>query len=333
MAAVLGLPAHLTCLAIAELREAGVAVEPVLRDAGLAPDQVADPRRWIPFRSYALVIEAAARLLGDPAFGLRLGQALQPNDLDLLGYICLNSATLGDALANMERYHNVYSEGVRRSVRPQGDQVALVIDVLEPDAIGLPQPLELALSANHRQISSLLGALPQLSYVELSHPRVGPAAVYRRFLGAPVRFGAARNATVFPKALLATPIRAADRRLLDILKRQADEALRQRHGDGDLRDAVRNVVAPRLRSGVPTIGDVARELGMSSRTLARRLRDDGATYRGVLNTLRQQLAVRYLHDSRHSQAQIAYLLGFTDVSSFSHAFKRWTGSSPSQFRE
>lgn len=331
MAAGPTLPAQLACLAIERLREHDLAIEPVLDEAGLTPDDVSDPGNRIAYYQYAVVIEGAARALNEPSLGLQLGQAMNPQDLDLLGYICLNSATFGDVLKNVERYSGVYSEGITRTMVREGDTMAIVVDIQDPKAMGLAQPVELALSHNQRQMSKLLGFEPTPVACEVVHERLGPAAEYKRVLKGPMRFNAGRNATIVPVALLDEPILTADRRLLDILKRQAEDALPHKRGTGDIRDSVQNVIAGRLASGVPKIEDVARELGMSSRTLGRRLNENGANYRGLLEALRRQLALRYLNDNRHNQAQVAYLLGFTDVSSFSHAFKRWTGSPPSRY--
>ncbi|MDH3790706.1 MAG: helix-turn-helix transcriptional regulator, partial [Rhodospirillales bacterium] len=132
--------------------------------------------------------------------------------------------------------------------------------------------------------------------------------------------------------LLDAPVRAADNQLLKYLERHAQDVLSQRSGSRDIRHQVQTSIASRLQSGEPTIDTVARELGMSSRTLARRLSEHGVTYRELLNDLRHQLALRYLKDGWHRNSQIAYLLGFSEISAFNHAFKRWTGSTPSNIR-
>ena len=324
--------ARLACLTIDRLRDRRVPIDPVLKEVGLTRSQTSDHEGRIPFHKHAALLEVAARELHDPCFALHLGQSLNAKDFDLLGYICLNSSTVGDALNNVRRYSHLYSEGVDHVLAQERDTVALVSSIVDPKAFGLSQAIELTRSLTQNITSALVGFEVRAIAVELAHQRVGPASEYRRVLKAPVRFNAGRNATIFRADLLDTPVRAADHRLLKILKRHAEDVLGQRAGRGDIRREVQGLIATRLQSGEPTIDTIARELGMSSRTLARRLREHGVTYRDLLNDLRRQLALRYLKDGFHKNSQIAYLLGFTDVSAFSHAFKRWTGSAPSAFR-
>jgi len=275
----------------------------------------------------------AARELGDPSFGLRFGRSLTLRDLDLLGYICLNSATFGDLLHNIQRYARVFSDGTRPSLVRDGDTVALVQNILDPKVLGLTQWVELTQSFNAHIRAALIGSDSTAVAVELVHARVGPESEYLKALGAPVRFEAGRTATIMPADVMTAAIDTADDRLLAILKQHAEEVLERQTFGGDIRHAVQRLIAPRLQSGEPTIDSVARDLGMSSRTLARRLSEHGVTYRDLLTDLRRELAVRYLSDRCHSSAQIAYLLGFTDASTFSHAFKRWTGRPPSRYLE
>lgn len=323
--------AHLACLTIERLRDAKVPTDPILKEVALTRSQTSDHEGRIPFHKHVALLEVAARELRDPCYGLHLGQSLSLKDFDLLGYICLNSATLGDALNNVKRYSRVYSEGFDHTIVREGDTAAIVAEVLDTNSHSLPQSVELVVSLNQSQMSVLLGYEVGVVAFELAHKQVGPKSEYSKVLKAPVRFNAGRTATIIHADLLDAPILTADQKLLDILKRHAEDVLGRRLGGDNIRHMVRSLIASRLQSGKISIDDTARELGMSSRTLARRLHADGVTYRDLLNDLRRQLALRYLNDGFHSYAQIAYLLGFADVSAFSHAFKRWTGSPPSRY--
>ncbi|MEO1019238.1 MAG: AraC family transcriptional regulator [Pseudomonadota bacterium] len=313
------------------LMRMGVPIDRVSKEVGLLPDQTEGRNARIVFHKHALLLEVAARELRDPGFGMHLGLSLELKDLDLLGYICLNSATLGDCLDNLVRYCRVFSDGFDLSITRDGDFVTIVTSVLDEKAVGLPQSTELRLSLFKPMLSTLIGEDVELHSVEMPHARIGPASEYERVFGVPVRFHAAQPAVIINRHLLDAPIQNADHGLLEILTHHAEDVLERLPGIGSLRHDVQNSIASRLQSGQTSIDDVARELGMSSRTLARRLKENGISYRELLNQLRRQLALRYLNDGRHTQAQIAYLLGFTDVSAFSHAFKRWTGSSPSRY--
>ena len=137
----------------------------------------------------------------------------------------------------------------------------------------------------------------------------------------------------FFNSLLALPIATADERLFEILTGYCDEILRQREKKSpDLRHQVERIVMRLLSRGEATVRNVSQELGMSVRTFARRLNDAGSTFAEILDQLRSDLARKYLSDADLAPSQIAFLLGYSEVSAFSHAFKRWTGTSPGEWR-
>jgi AraC-like DNA-binding protein len=138
---------------------------------------------------------------------------------------------------------------------------------------------------------------------------------------------------VFNRKAMDLPIQTADRGLLKVLERYCREILGRRPAVQTLTYRVRELIATLLATGEPNIDTVARELNMSSRTLERRLSAEGLSYRRVLDGLRRQLAERYLMDERLGLAQITYLLGYSEPTAFNRAFRRWTGSTPTQFRK
>ncbi len=168
-------------------------------------------------------------------------------------------------------------------------------------------------------------------WVEFHHHRSNDIDEFRRYFGASVHFGKRRNAIVLKRSDLDLPCRSADARLLRILKGYCEEILKQRPEGSDLKRDVEHLVATLLPSGAATNQRVARELGMSQRTMARRLTDLGTSFGQILDGVRRQLAVRYLEEPNVRASQIAFLLGYSEPSAFNHAFRRWTGVSPSKF--
>ncbi len=136
---------------------------------------------------------------------------------------------------------------------------------------------------------------------------------------------------IFNRSHLDLPCRSADDRLLRVLKGYCEEILRQRSEASDLKREIEHLVATRLPSGTVTNQLVARELGMSERTMARCLVGLGTSFGQILDGGRHQLALRYLGEPNARASQIAYLLGYSEPSAFNHAFRRWTGVSPSEF--
>jgi AraC-like DNA-binding protein len=134
------------------------------------------------------------------------------------------------------------------------------------------------------------------------------------------------------RELLDHAVEAADYELLKILKRYSRQVIGTRPKTKGLAFQVRELITALLPSGQPMIDDVARELGMGSRTLRRRLADQGLIYKEIVEDVRHKLALHYMRDKRISLKQMAYLLGYSDLAAFNHAFHRWTGSSPRDYR-
>ena len=154
-----------------------------------------------------------------------------------------------------------------------------------------------------------------------------------RFVGTKVEFGADKDELALNVGARELPLVHSDTHLNDLLLKYCEAALADRRGDmSQLRTRVENAISSVLPHGKVLVEDVARSLGMSKRTLARRLSDEGLNFTEVLQQLRRDLAARYLDDRKLHVSKIAWLLGFHEVSAFTHAFKRWTGKTPSEMR-
>jgi AraC-like DNA-binding protein len=167
----------------------------------------------------------------------------------------------------------------------------------------------------------------------ISHHRSGTNAEMARFVGAPVEFGATADEFVLNTNARELPLVHADPYLNSLLSKYCEAVLVGRRGnESHLRIKVENTISSLLPHGRVVVDDVARSLGMSKRTLARRLADEGLNFTEIFQQLRRDLAVRYLEDRKLHVSKIAWLLGFNEVSAFTHTFKRWTGKTPSEMR-
>jgi AraC-like DNA-binding protein len=269
----------------------------ILREVGLDPETVRTPKARIPFAKHVALFEAAAEHLGDPHFGLHFGSSVDPLDAGLIGYVAANSATLGDAFRNMTRYLRVFSEGAHVDLQTADVLAVLAFDVIDPDARRRVQIQEFGMAMVMNFGRFVTGRHMTPEWVEFSHNRSGQVDDFERYFGAPVHFGRDRNALVL---------------------KQSD---------------IEHLVARLLPSGSVTTRSVAKELGLSERTMARRLADAGTSYRQIIDEVRRDLAKRYMVEPNVRPSQIARLLGYSEPSAFTHAFRRWTGQSPSRFRE
>jgi AraC-like DNA-binding protein len=170
--------------------------------------------------------------------------------------------------------------------------------------------------------------------LRVRHYRADPPAEFKAFFGADIEFGADADELIFSTPVASLPIVGRDTYLNTLLRRYAEEALvsKPRAACGGTRSRVESTLAQLLPHGRAGLPEVARRLGMSSRTLSRRLSDEGPAFAEILDELRADLAKRYLSDRELPISEIAWLLGYREVTSLTHAFRRWTGLTPRQFR-
>jgi AraC-like DNA-binding protein len=170
-------------------------------------------------------------------------------------------------------------------------------------------------------------------HFSIAHHRSGNASEMARFVGTKVEFGAGTDELILNLDARELPLIHSDPYLNDLLLKYCEAALADRRGDmSQLRTRVENAISSLLPHGRVLVEDVARTLGMSERTLLRKLSDEGLNFTEILQQLRRDLAVRYLDDRKLHVSKIAWLLGFHEVSAFTHAVKRWTGKTPSEMR-
>jgi AraC-like DNA-binding protein len=332
MAPVRTTDARWAVLVVERLKAARIATDPILKRAGLTRRQVSDPDAKIPFHKHAALLTLAAEATGDACFALHLSLDVHPRQAGILGYILLNSSTLGDALRNLQRYHHVLSEGWELELKIDGGEAALLGRVVDPLVEDERQVAEGALSLLLHICELITKTKITPIRAEFRHGKPKEAQPIRQRFGCPIRYGQDRVALVVKRELLDNVVEAADDELLKILRCYCRLILGARPKADNFIFEVQQLITSLLPSGQPKIDAVAQELGMSSRTLTRRLAEDGLTYKGILDEVRRRLALQYLKDRRINPKQAAYLLGYSEVPAFYHAFRRWTGSSPMQHR-
>ena len=322
----------LSRLAIARLKSAGVPVAPLLRRVGLTPEVIAEPEERLSVRSQIALLDEAAIALKDDYLGFTLARDFDPRDLGLLYYVMASSQTLGDALKRVARYSQITNEALVFGYR-EGNRL-----ILNLVYYGIPRhsdrhQIEFCMFGVLRICRVLTGQNLVPQNFSIAHYRSEGISEMARFVGTKVEFGADKDEFALNLDARELPLIHADPYLRDLLLKYCEAALADRRGDmSQLRTRVENAISSLLPHGRVLVEDVARVLGMSERTLARKLSDEGLNFTEILQQLRRDLAVRYLDDRKLHVSKIAWLLGFNDVSAFTHAFKRWTGKAPSQIR-
>ena len=316
-----------------DLRRAGQALDGPLREAGLARADLASPEARIPYAAFMALIERAAVLLAEPAYGLKLGASHDVRDNGLLGFIALNSPTLGDALVNVKRYLSVTNEGTDAVLEPAGPVRALRFRDADPALRRLRQNSERVSAQFVKGARELTQARATPVRVEFIHSRPDAPIDYEGILGCPVRFQAEWDAVFFSEETLGLPVVGADNRLLATLEAACRKIIGPRPSEGDIVHAVREYIVHRLAKGATPFADAARHFGMSNRTLERRLGERATSYRDLVDGVRCDLAKHYLADTDMRLPQIAYLLGYSEPGPLVRAFRRWTAITPMQYRQ
>lgn len=321
---------------LGELKEAGIATDPLVLEAGLQMYQLNRDEGWIPYEGFALLMEAAAREMADPYYGLNLARRTDPREYGALAYIGLSSATLEDALLNLERYLSVETEAWALDLDMQSRSVALHLNPSRPDFYRHVQAAEEHVGAmiNAYQFFLAEPLVPQeVHFVHPLEPDRSKARI-EELLGCAVRFNQNRGQVILDKKSMLLPIGTADDHLLKILIQHCEQVLKDHEPQlTNLVTEVRQTIATLLPSGRAKADTVATELGLTRRTMHRRLAEQEVSYRELHDTLCHDLAERYITEETLNFQQVAFLLGYADQSAFSVAFKRWTGLSPKEARE
>jgi len=322
----------LSRLAIARLKSAGVPVAPLLRRVGLTPEAIADPEERLSVRSQIALLDEAAIALQDDCLGFTLARDFDLREIGLLYYVMASSPTLGDALKRVARYSQITNEALVIRYR-EGNRLIISLSYSGVPRHSDKHQIEFFMFAAIRICRVLTGQHLVPQHFWISHHRSGANSEMARFVGTTVEFGADNDEFALNANARELPLIHADPYLNDLLLQYCEAALKNRKRDkSQLRTRVENAISTLLPHGRALVEDVARDLGMSKRTLARRLSEDGLNFTEILQQLRHDLALRYLNDRQMHVSKIAWLLGFNDVSAFTHACKRWTGKAPREMR-
>lgn len=319
-------------LVYARLLERGIPPTPLLSKAGLSVGQIDDRSARLKVRSQIRFLELGADALRDDLLGLHLARDYELREIGLLYYVMASSEVLNDALHKVARYSGITNEGV--SVKfATGKETAITLDYVGVERRSDRHQIEFWLVSIVRLCRQLTNRRLIPSRVRVVHHRRETPAEFRSLLGCEIEFGSAVDEVVFPEAVASMPIGSADSHLNELLMKYCEEAISHRpQARASLRSSVETAMAPLLPHGKANAVEVARRIGMSHRTLARKLSSEGLTFSQIAEELKGDLAGHYLRDGDLPISQIAWLLGYREVSAFTHAFKRWTGMTPREAR-
>ena len=268
---------------------------------------------------------------GNPHVGLDLGSCIAPEHCGVVGYLCMSSSSVMEVASNLERYQPLLYGRSPGTFEIRGDALLGEWE---------PQHLPPVGESDETLVSALIHLVRYVTGDEaLTCRRIGfmheePADrnLHEEFFGCEVSFGHRKLYLEAPVDVLQRPIRQPDPALQRVLARQADELLASSEEEPGFLLQVRGALTKAMRHGQPNQEFVAAQLNMSTRTLHRRLREHGFSFRTALTSTRTQLAKDHLQANQLTLAEIALLLGYSEQSAFSRAFASWTGVSPLAYR-
>jgi len=321
-----------TRLAYRQASAAGIDLTSILKRTHLTSAQVDNPTTRFRVRDQILFLNLIADELHDDLLGFHLAQLPDLRELGWLYYAAASAQTLGEALLRVCRYTTICNEGAAVNYAETD------IVTLRMHFVGVSRHLdrhqtEFLATILVRLCRHLSGIRLTPTRVRFVHRRGTVPPPFVEFFGSDVEFGAASDQILFPGSIRKLPVIGADPYLQNLVTKHLDEVLARRGARrGSFRSNVENEIVALLPHGRPRAEEVARRLGTSTRTFARRLAMEGLSFSQVLEELRLDLAKRHLADREMAISEIAWLLGYQEASAFTHAFKRWTGKTPQEAR-
>jgi len=323
----------LTHAILEALRMVGVSnPETLLPAAGIDPALLGKPENRIPFERQNALWALALASAPTPVFGLQFARSIQPTSFGLVGYMAMNCGTIGECLEAIVSYQFLAGEGGEFSLAPCGDDTALCYTPVNPDDPVTRERVVGMLAATVSFGRWLVGEAFQPRRVAFTHAAPGETAEYEEFFGCPVAFAESSNCAVYTPAVTGLVVPNASEQLLALLRERANRMLGEL-SRGGIASRIASLLASQLDSAVPDKAVIAAQLGMSERTLQRRLREEGTTYQATLDRTRHYLARDLLRNTQIPLAEVAIQLGFSEPSTFFRAFRRWEGATPGQYRE
>jgi AraC-like DNA-binding protein len=312
--------------------DAGAKSDEILQDLDIDRALLSRTDGFIPCAGFARILETTAQRTGDKAFGLHFGARINPKTIGCLAYAVMNSPTVAAAFETAGRYIHLHNEAAQLTFVEDKDLSSWSYALMDLHPAQSRQFVDYGMAAALNVIRAMVGSSWSPREVHFVHQEREIMPAYGEVFRSPVVFACSTNAFVMDTDFCRRPIPAADPNLYRILISYLDDVLSRMPKPDGMVTPIRAAIAQLTKEGGLKLARAAKALGMSPRTLQRQLKQRGLSFAELVEDTRRALALEYLEHRENTLTEIAFLLGYSEVSAFNRAFKRWTGKTPMAYR-
>jgi AraC-like DNA-binding protein len=317
--------------ALERIAASGVDPQDVLSEAGLQPNDFADPTNRISLASYCSLFEIAARKTTQSSFGLEFGGSFLPQQLGMLGYLAVSSPTLGVALRKFAAYLPTHQQATRLAVVNNADGMSfLEYAILDGEIRHREQDAELSIAVLANIFRHCLGPRWAPRAIHLMHSKPNGKTRYQEVFGTTPRFEQTSNRIVFRQCEMDCRMPRCDDNLMRLLESELDKRLSRLNTKFDVLSRARHEIGIAIGTGAVDLGQISKRCGFPPWTLKRRLKQQGLTFQRLVAETRYKMAMQQLMRAVPI-TEVAHAIGYSEISAFTRAFREWTGLSPKKF--
>ncbi len=299
---------------------------------GIDPLVLKDPNNRLPVATLLTLFKESSKSICDPDFGLHVGCQINPGSYSILGYLAMSCHTVREAFELMPRYRRIVMDTGQTKLTRYDTYSVVTWHPISPLLLEQRYLVDMIFSGWVNFIRMLHGTNERPQRVEFTYPNPEDSTLHRALFGESLHFGQPQNRLFFDNKMLDLPLSNANPLLFESLSTLAKYAIRSLEASESTSSQVKKLLTRLMPKAEATIDRVTKELGTNKRALQRQLGAEGTTFKEILQELRKELAVQYLNDLQLTILDIALLLGYSENSAFTAAFRSWHGLSPTEFR-
>lgn len=316
------------------LNDYGSDIDSILYLSGVNSRKIINPEHELELSSFCNLFEASAKITNNHYFGLAFGSNFKPVKLGAIGYLSVNSPTLSAALRTLINYFPAHQDNCILSLSKQADIYQLSYEITDQRIVNRRQDAELSIATFCNLFRQCLGDKWAPLEIHFEHQRIDHnTALYERVFGCPTLFNQNTNAILFRERDLDSIMPNSDPFLFAVLEPYLLQRKENKSSPEDLIIEIKHFLKLNFNNTVPSLDNTANYLNISSIELQNKLKNQGACFNNIIKAARQELAIKYISESDLSLTEIAFLLGYSELSAFSRAFKAWTNMPPYQYRK